>query len=199
MSSLPGSLLSTTNSECTITCSIPQLCHTMDPYLFLFIDEIAPCSSHRLIGWMWLIACTSELCAFFFSGCILNKVGTDLASIIILLAYSARFASYYLIRHPNNYLPIETFYFFTFGIRCALVAKRAHDIAPHGLAGTLQGIASGLLGLGRATGLLICSFIYISIRPLRLRATREATSEINDLQLEQKQTSLQPNEPLMNE
>ncbi|CAF1552060.1 unnamed protein product, partial [Didymodactylos carnosus] len=136
----------------------------MDPYLYLFVDEIAPCSSHTIIGWMSLISSASEVCALFSAGYILEKLGTNFSAVIILLAFGVRFAGYFFIQHPIYYLPMETMHFFNFGILYVLMSKEADAIAPPGLASTLQGIAYGLsFGLGRGIGLLISSFIYTLI------------------------------------
>ncbi|CAF1240249.1 unnamed protein product [Adineta steineri] len=136
----------------------------MFPYLGLYIDEIAPCHSRSIIGWMLLVSSISEVIAFYFARRVIKFCGINLSSILIFLAFALRFFGYYFIRKPYWYLPVETMHFFNFGILYVLIAERADTIAPPGLSGTLQGIAHGIThGLGRGVGLLVSSVIYIFI------------------------------------
>ncbi|CAF1277284.1 unnamed protein product [Rotaria sp. Silwood1] len=133
----------------------------LDPYLYLYIDELAPCQSHSIVGWMSLVAALSEVSAFFLAGRILKLLGTNLSSIIIFLAFSIRFGGFYFIQKPYFFILMETMHFFNFGILYVLITQKADSIAPPGLSGTLQGVALGILfGLGRGIGLLFSSFIY---------------------------------------
>ncbi|CAF1291816.1 unnamed protein product [Adineta steineri] len=143
----------------------------LDPYVFLYIDEIAPCASHLIVGWMSLISAASEVIALFVAGKMLKLLGTNASSVIILIAFSIRFGGYYYIRRPYFLLFMETMHYFNFGILYVLIAQKADAIAPPGLAGTLQGVVYGVsFGLGRGVGLIISSFIYTRLqsRPLFL-------------------------------
>ncbi|CAF4295243.1 unnamed protein product, partial [Rotaria sordida] len=62
----------------------------LDPYIFLYIDEIAPCQSHSIVGWILLALTLSEVAAFFLAERVLKLLGTNLSSIIIFLAFSIR-------------------------------------------------------------------------------------------------------------
>ncbi|CAF1253487.1 unnamed protein product [Rotaria sordida] len=133
----------------------------LDPYIYLYIDELAPCQSHSIVGWMSLVSSLSELVAFFLAGRALNFFGTNLLSIAIFLAFSIRFSGYYFIRKPYYFILMETMHFFNYGILYVLMAQKADAIAPPGLSGTLQGVTLvTLFGLGRGIGLLAASFIY---------------------------------------
>jgi hypothetical protein len=97
-------------------------------YLYLFIDEIASCRSHAIIGWMSLVSAGAELIALFLAGRILKLLGTNVCSILILLAFTIRFGGYYLIRQAYFFIFMETMHFFNFGILCVLIAKKADSI-----------------------------------------------------------------------
>ncbi|CAF1322647.1 unnamed protein product, partial [Rotaria sordida] len=134
----------------------------LDPYIFLYIDEIAPCQSHSIVGWILLALTLSEVAAFFLAERVLKLLGTNLSSIIIFLAFSIRFGGYYFIRNPYYFIYTDTTHFFNYGILYVLMSQQADAIAPPGLSGTLQGVALGtLFGLGRGIGLLVASFIYV--------------------------------------
>ncbi|CAF4544074.1 unnamed protein product [Rotaria sp. Silwood2] len=138
----------------------------MYPFVYLYIDEIAPCQSRSIIGWMSLVAALSEVFALYIARRMLKFFGTNLSSIIIFLAFSIRFGGYYFIQQPYFFILMETMHFFNFGILYVLIAQKADSIgrfkilnnisvillfiiAPSGLSGTLQGIAHGIShGLG---------------------------------------------------
>ncbi|UJR09330.1 hypothetical protein I4U23_013573 [Adineta vaga] len=133
----------------------------LDPYLYLYVDEIAPCQSRSIVGYMSLVSAIAEVIALFFAEKVLKVLGTNLASVIILLSFTARFCGYYFIRQPS-FLPfVETMHFFNFGILYVLIIQKAGSIAPPGLSSTLQSISLGLtFGLARGVGLIASSFIY---------------------------------------
>ena len=97
-------------------------------YLYLYIDEIAPCQSRSIVGNMSLVSAGSELAALFFVGVILKKLGTNLCSVLILLAFSIRFAGYYLIPNASFFPFMESMHFFNFGILYVLIAQEADAI-----------------------------------------------------------------------
>ncbi|CAF1447312.1 unnamed protein product [Adineta steineri] len=136
----------------------------LEPYLYLYIDEIAPCQSHIIIGRMSLVSAISEVIAFFSAGRLLKLFGTNLSSVIILLAFSVRFGGYYYIRQPYLLPCMEIMHFFNFGILLILLFQQADSFAPPGLSGTLQSLSLGLcFGLGKGIGLIISSFIYTTL------------------------------------
>ncbi|CAF3505967.1 unnamed protein product [Rotaria socialis] len=139
------------------------MCHgCMYPFVYLYIDEIAPCQSRSIVGWMSLVSALSEVFALYIARRMLKFFGTNISSIIIFLAFAVRFGGYYFIQQPYHFIFVEAMHFFNFGILYVLMAQKADSIAPPGLSGTLQGIAHGVShGLGRGIGLLISSLIYI--------------------------------------
>jgi hypothetical protein len=77
---------------------------------------------------MSLIAAISEVIAFYLSGRLIKKLGADLSSVIIFLAFAIRFSGYYLIQKPYYLLFMETMHFFNFGILYVLIAQKADSI-----------------------------------------------------------------------
>ncbi|UJR36826.1 hypothetical protein I4U23_029539 [Adineta vaga] len=141
----------------------------LDPYVYLYIDEISPCQSRSIVGYMSFISASAEILALFLAGRMLKLLGTNINSIIILIAFAIRFAGYYYIRRPYFLLFMETMHYFNFGILYILIAQKADAIAPPGLAGTLQGVVYGLsFGLGRGVGLIVSSYIYTRLPPRTL-------------------------------
>lgn len=74
---------------------------------------------------MGVSASVAEIIAFFLAGKILEALGVNFCSILILLAFAVRFAGYYLIPIPIYLTLIESMHFFNFGIFYVLVGKEA--------------------------------------------------------------------------
>lgn len=74
---------------------------------------------------MTLIAASSEVLAFLLTGRMLKLFGSHFLSVMILLAFTIRFAGYYLIERAYFLLWMETMEFFNFGILYALIAQQA--------------------------------------------------------------------------
>jgi hypothetical protein len=89
---------------------------------------MSPCQSHSIVGWMSAVAATAEVLAFFLAGRLLKLLGTNLTSVIILLAFAVRFAGYYYIRRPYFLTFMEPMHFFNFGILYVLVAQETDAI-----------------------------------------------------------------------
>jgi hypothetical protein len=96
--------------------------------LYLFIDEISPCESRSIVGIMSIVSASAELIALFLAGKILKKIGTNVSSLLILIAFGIRFGGYYLIENPRWLAPIESMHFFNFGILFVLIAQYADAI-----------------------------------------------------------------------
>ena len=77
---------------------------------------------------MSFISASSEIVALFLAGKMLELLGVNINSIIILLAFAIRFAGYYYIRRPYFLLFMETMHYFNFGILYILIAQRADSI-----------------------------------------------------------------------
>jgi hypothetical protein len=77
---------------------------------------------------MSLTSATAEVIGFFVAAKLLKLLGTNPASIIILLAFAIRFAGYYFITRPYFLIPMETMHFFNFGILYILISQKADSI-----------------------------------------------------------------------
>jgi len=77
---------------------------------------------------MSLTSATAEVIGFFLASRVIKKLGTNLASVIILLAFTIRFAGYYYIREPYWIISMETMHFFNFGILYVLIVQKADSI-----------------------------------------------------------------------
>ncbi len=94
----------------------------------MYLDEIAPCESRKIIGFMSLIMAISEVIAFYVAGRFIKMFGMNLSSVIIFLAFALRFTGYYYIQKPYFLLFVETMHFFNFGILYVLIAQKADSI-----------------------------------------------------------------------
>ncbi len=74
---------------------------------------------------MSLVASIAEIAGFFLAARVIRLLGTNLASVIILLAFTVRFGGYYLIREPYLLITMETMHFFNFGILYVLIVQKA--------------------------------------------------------------------------
>lgn len=77
---------------------------------------------------MSLVASIGEVLGFFLGARLIKAIGANCASVIILLAFAARFCGYYLITQPYLLIPIETMHFFNFGILYILIVQKADAI-----------------------------------------------------------------------
>ena len=77
---------------------------------------------------MSFTASVAEVLGFFLAVPLINFLGTNLASISVLLAFAVRFAGYYFIRYPYLLIIMETMHFFNFGILYVLISQKADSI-----------------------------------------------------------------------
>jgi len=94
----------------------------------LYIDEISPCQSRSIAGYITLITATAEVVALFISHKLLKYLGTKISTILIFIAFVIRFSGYYFIDKPYFILPFETMQFFNFGILFVLITQEAFKI-----------------------------------------------------------------------
>ncbi|CAF4374716.1 unnamed protein product [Rotaria sp. Silwood2] len=122
----------------------------LHPYMALYVDEIAPCQSRSIIGYMFFIASVS---AFYSSKRVIKFLGPNLSSIMIFLAFAVRFGGYYFIPEPYYFIPLETTHFFLFW----------YSLSPSGLSSTLQGIAHGIIHGLVIISIFVCMNIFYVI------------------------------------
>lgn len=77
---------------------------------------------------MGTVSAVAELLAFFFSMKIMKKLGTDLCSILIFIAFAIRFAGYYFIPNAFFFMPVELMHFFNFGIYYVIIVQDANTL-----------------------------------------------------------------------
>ena len=77
---------------------------------------------------MSIASALAEIAGFFLAGKLLKLLGTNLASIVILLAFAVRFAGYYYISQPYLLTIMESMHFFNFGILYVLIVQKADSI-----------------------------------------------------------------------
>jgi hypothetical protein len=77
---------------------------------------------------MSLVSATAEVIGFFFAARLIKLLGSNLSSIIILLAFTVRFGGYYYIRQPYFLITMESMHFFNFGVLYVLIAQKADSI-----------------------------------------------------------------------
>ncbi len=94
----------------------------------MYIDEISPCESHSIVGYISLITSTFETIALFVANKLLKCLGTKISTILIFIAFVIRFSGYYFIDKPYFILPFETMQFFNFGILFVLITQEAFKI-----------------------------------------------------------------------
>lgn len=97
----------------------------MFKYLGLYIDEITPCQSRSILGYIFFIASISEVFAFYSAKRVINFFGPNLSAIIIFLAFAIRFGGYYFLPEPYLYLLVESMHFFNYGILYVFISTKA--------------------------------------------------------------------------
>lgn len=77
---------------------------------------------------MSLTSAISEILGLFSAAPMITFLGTNLTSIIILLAFALRFAGYYIVPDPYLIIIMETMHFFNFGVLYVLIVQKANSI-----------------------------------------------------------------------
>ena len=94
----------------------------------LYIDEIDPCQSHSIAGYITLITAAVEVLALFVAHRFIQVVGKKVSTIVIYATFAIRFTAYIFIRRSYWFLPVETIHFFNFGILFVLLSEEAFDM-----------------------------------------------------------------------
>jgi len=77
---------------------------------------------------MSLSSAIAEIAGFFLAKPLLKFLGTNCASVVILLAFAVRFAGYHYITIPEALAAMESMHFFNFGILYVLIVQKADSI-----------------------------------------------------------------------
>ena len=94
----------------------------------LYIDEIDPCESHSIAGYIILITAAVEFLALFVAHRFIQVLGKKVSTIVIFTTFAIRFTAYIFIQRSYWFLPVETIHFFNFGILFVLVSEEAFAI-----------------------------------------------------------------------
>ena len=112
---------------------------------------------------MLQVTCAAEVPVFRLQSHLLDRIGPSTTFDIVLAAYALRMACYALLpwfKTPWAVLPVETLHGITFACGWGAGTVHARQLAPEGLAATLQvgrdgagaGRVSGELAAGKARG-----------------------------------------------
>eukprot|EP00049_Salpingoeca_infusionum_P005985 m.100034 g.100034 ORF g.100034 m.100034 type:complete len:569 (-) comp13156_c0_seq3:233-1939(-) len=109
----------------------------IDSFLFLFIEELG--GDHTTQGVARLVMCASELPLFWFSGKIISALGLEMCLMLTFACYILRFILYSIMHNPWLVVLSEPLHGITFAVMWATSTKYASELAPEGLAATMQG------------------------------------------------------------
>eukprot|EP01127_Copromyxa_protea_P005254 TRINITY_DN1517_c0_g1_i3.p1 TRINITY_DN1517_c0_g1~~TRINITY_DN1517_c0_g1_i3.p1 ORF type:complete len:386 (-),score=46.03 TRINITY_DN1517_c0_g1_i3:116-1273(-) len=128
-------------------------------FLFVVLKDLG--GDDILLGISLSTTVSTEIIFFIFSERILNKLGVKITLALSLVTYIVRLVYYGLLSSPWWVLPAELLHGLTFAAMWAACVKHGSDIAPPGLAATMQGIVSGVWsGLGRSFGNILGGQLY---------------------------------------
>eukprot|EP00850_Spirogloea_muscicola_P011287 SM000069S20724 [mRNA] locus=s69:571648:574646:+ [translate_table: standard] len=118
-------------------------------------------ASNTLMGLTLTMTCVAELPIMYFSGAIIRRMGVVNVLLMVLVCYVIRLAGYSVLRDPWMVLPIELLHGVTFGCGFSAASVHAGEIAPPGLAVTVQGLFhAAWFGLGAGLGHLGGGLLY---------------------------------------
>ena len=112
-------------------------------YLFLYLEDLG--ASNLLLGISLAVTTSAEIPLMFVSGFVIKKIGHEGVFYLTFMAFALRFFCYSLLPSAWYVLPVELLHGITFGLCWPAVTSYVGIIAPHGMAATVQGLASGLL------------------------------------------------------
>ena len=128
-------------------------------YLFVYLDSLG--GNSMLMGWALTMATFSELFILYFSNHLLRWQGARRLLMFSLAALAFRFFAYALVDAPEWALLIQLLHGPTFAASWVAGVAYVAEIAPPGLANTLQGLYTGfVMGLGSALGGFLGGILY---------------------------------------
>jgi MFS family permease len=128
-------------------------------FIFLRMQELG--ADTALMGAMVTVNTVSEIPFFFFSGKLIEKLGTHGVLIASFLAYSFRLSYYALLTDPYYVFVVELLHGLTFSATWSAATNYVGTISPPGMNTTVQGLlAATYQGLGGSSGAFIGGFIY---------------------------------------
>ena len=111
-------------------------------YLLIYLEDLG--ANNLLMGLSLAVTTSAEIPLMFISGYIIKKLSHEGVFILTFVAFSLRMFCYSLIPSAWYVLPVELLHGITFGIMWPATTSYAGIISPHGMAATVQGLASGI-------------------------------------------------------
>ncbi|PNH05854.1 Major facilitator superfamily domain-containing protein 6 [Tetrabaena socialis] len=134
---------------------------TIDSFLFLYLEQLG--ASGTLMGLTLTITCAAEVPAFQLQDRLLDRYGVTRVLDLVQAVYVLRMALYACLPLMGNVLwvlPIELLHGVTFALGWGAGTVNCKQLAPPGLAATLQGTFQGLyFGLGYGLGSLVGGYL----------------------------------------
>lgn len=113
-----------------------------DSFKYIFLNELD--SPHLTRALCPAFNCLGEVFFMWNSGVIIRKLGYERIFYVVLCAWAARFIVYSLLVNPWFILPVEVLHGICFGLLWPNVTAFCNEVAPPGMAATLQSIAFAL-------------------------------------------------------
>lgn len=125
-----------------------------DSFKYLFLNELS--SPHLTRALCPAFNCIGEVFFMWNSKKIIQKLGHEGIFYVVLCAWATRFIVYSILINPWLILPVELLHGICFGLLWPNVTAFCNDVAPPGMAATLQAIAFALYaGLSKYSFTLI--------------------------------------------
>ncbi|XP_071838819.1 major facilitator superfamily domain-containing protein 6-like isoform X2 [Apostichopus japonicus] len=130
-----------------------------DSFKYLFLNELS--SPHLTRALCPAFNCIGEVFFMWNSKKIIQKLGHEGIFYVVLCAWATRFIVYSILINPWLILPVELLHGICFGLLWPNVTAFCNDVAPPGMAATLQAIAFALYaGLSEAIGTMAGGVFY---------------------------------------
>ncbi|MEW5303289.1 MAG: hypothetical protein WDW36_005995 [Sanguina aurantia] len=141
----------------------------IETWLFVYLQQLG--GSRALMGVTLTVTCSLEIPFFYVQGYLLGKFKADTVMDMVLFAYVLRLSCYALLPwwgSPWAVLPVETLHGFTFAAAWGVGTVLAKQLAPEGLAATMQGLFQAMfMGVGYGLGALLTG-LAAQYSPLQL-------------------------------
>lgn len=111
-------------------------------YLFIYLEELG--ANNLLMGITLAVSISAEIPLMYVSGFIIKKISHEGVFILTFMAFALRVFCYSVIPSAWYVLPVELLHGITFGMMWPAATSYVGIVAPHGMAATLQGLASGV-------------------------------------------------------
>ncbi|KAJ8576342.1 hypothetical protein ON010_g2873 [Phytophthora cinnamomi] len=132
----------------------------IDSYLFLNVYDLSD-DGATIVSVFVAVETLSEIPVFFLSNSMINRFGTALCIVIVIVAYFVRVIVYAYMVQPWYVVPLEMLHGVTYGLLAACLTTYMYAAAPKGAAGTMIGLLSAFQrGIGSGIASLVGGYIY---------------------------------------